>query len=351
MIKFYTGSYTQEGTPANYPKGKGIGCFALNQNTGEVELCHYSPHRNPSYLLISKDKKYLYAVEEMYENLKPRVFSYSIENNGMLNLINSQELSGDYACHLAIVQNKLVVANYVSGNALSFPILEDGGLGSCHQVIQHVGKGINKERQETAHVHMVYPFNTNDMFLVDLGLDKAKAYQLNDHTKNWEPVPEFDIQIESGAGARHMVLDETQTYAFILSELTGAIFALKKERNGFKQFQKISFVPKHYKENFGGAAIRLHPTGKFLYASLRGSNTIAIFKVNKEHKTLSLVEYQSTEGKTPRDFNIDPSGQWLIAANQDSDTLVVFKIDKKTGVLNEKYKKTVETPVNITWLC
>ena len=100
----------------------------------------------------------------------------------------------------------------------------------CHQVIQHVGKGVNKERQEAAHVHMVYPFNTNDLFLVDLGLDIAKAYQLNSHTKNWDAIPEFDIQIESGAGARHMVLDETQTYAFILSELTGAIFAIKKRK-------------------------------------------------------------------------------------------------------------------------
>ena len=77
MIKFYTGSYTQAGTPASSPKGKGIGCFALNQNTGEVELCHYSPHKNPSYLVVSKDKKYLYALEEMIGNLKPRVFSYN----------------------------------------------------------------------------------------------------------------------------------------------------------------------------------------------------------------------------------------------------------------------------------
>lgn len=347
---FYTGSYTQNGTLTLAPKGEGIGCFELNQKTGATKLLHYTKQRNPSYLVISEDKNYLYAVEEMFESLEPRIFSYKIENHGLLKPINSQELVGDYACHLAIIQDRLIVANYVSGNALSFPILEDGSLAPCHQVIQHVGKGANKIRQETAHVHMVCSYKKDYMHLVDLGLDKAKAYKFNGNTKNWETALELDIHIESGSGARHMVFDKTHSHAYVLSELTGDVFVLKKEGNGFVQLQKIPSVPENYKEDFGGAAIRLHPTGKFLYTSTRGSDTLTIFKVNKENKTLSLVAYQSTKGKTPRDFNIDPSGEWLIVANQDSDTLVVFIIDKETGMLTKKSKKTVETPVNISWL-
>ncbi|MDO5977888.1 lactonase family protein [Flavivirga spongiicola] len=348
---FYTGSYTQEGAPANIPKGEGIGCFKLNQETGVIKSLHYTKQRNPSYLVISKDKKYLYAVEEMLESLKPRIFSYKIENQGLLKPINSQELVGDYACHLAIIQDQLVVANYVSGNALSFQILEDGSLAPCNQFIKHVGTGPNKERQESAHVHMVYPFKKDHMFLVDLGLDKAKVYQLIANTKSWKMALGLDLNIEPGSGARHMVLDKTQNYAFILSELTGAVFVLKNEGKKFKQIQKILSVPQNCKEDFGAAAIRLHPSGQFLYTSARGSNTITIFKINEKNKMLSLVAYQATEGKTPRDFNIDPTGEWLIAANQDSGTLVVFKMNKETGLLTKKYKKTVETPVNITWLC
>ena len=350
MILFYTGSYTQEATPANNPKGQGIGCFELNQKSGEVRLCAYTKQRNPSYLVISKNKKYLYAVEEMFESLKPKIFSYSICEQGVLKPINSQKMVGDYACHLAIIQDRLVVANYVSGNALSYPILEDGSLAPCHQVIQHVGTGENKERQETAHVHMVCPFKTNQMFLVDLTLDKAKAYELNDNTKNWDTVLELDVNVERGSGARHMVLDETHNYAYILSELTGHVFVLKKGKNEFEQLQKIYSVPKNYNEGFGGAAIRLHPSGQFLYTSIRGSNTLTVFKVNKKNKTLSLVAYQSSEGKTPRDFNIAISGRWLIVANQDSDSIVVFKIDQKTGMLTKIHKSIVETPVNISWL-
>jgi 6-phosphogluconolactonase len=347
---FYSGSYTQKGAPSIKPEGAGIGCFELNKETGSIKLLRYTDQRNPSYLVISKDKNYLYAIEEMFESLNPKIFSYRIMDYGKLELINSQQLSGDYACHLAIIDDRLVVANYVSGDALSFPILEDGSLAPYHQIIKHTGTGPNKERQEAPHMHMVKPFKGRNMFLVDLGIDMAKAYQLNNRIKKWNAVPELDIKIESGAGARHLVMDETQRYVFVLGELTGDVFVLKNENKGFKQVQKISSLPEKYDKNFGGAAIRLHPQGQFLYTSVRGSDTITVFKVNNETKKLTLIDIQSVEGETPRDFNIDPTGKWLLVANQESNSLVVFKIDLNTGRLIKKNKKKVKTPVNITWL-
>lgn len=350
MTLFYTGSYTQDGSPAANPTGKGIGCFQLNTETGEVTLLHYTKQRNPSYLVVSDDKKYLYAVEEMVENLYPELHAYKIEEGGALSLLNTQKIAGDYACHLAIVQDRLVVANYVSGNALSYPILEDGSLASCSQEIKHSGTGPNKERQEAAHAHMIYPFQNDKMYVVDLTLDAAKAYQLGAESKKWEAIPALDITIEAGSGARHMVMDDQEAFAFVLSELTGEIFVADLQNNENKIIQKVSYIPEKYDGAIGGAALRIHPNGKFLYASNRSSATIAIFKIDETTKQLSVVDFQYADGKTPRDFNIDPTGKWLIAANQDTNTLVVFEIDQKKGTLTMKSKINVGTPVNVCWL-
>jgi 6-phosphogluconolactonase len=347
---FYTGSYTNDVSPAPDPKGLGIGCLDLDQANGAIKLLHYTKQRNPSYLTISKDQKYLYAVEELTEDLNPMVFSYKIESTGKLSKINSQNLKGDYACHLAIVENRLIVANYMTGNALSFPILADGRLDSCHQIIEHKGTGPSAERHEGPHAHMVYPFKKGCFYLVDLGIDIAKAYRINYETKNWQAIPEFDIHIESGAGARHLIMDASENFAFVLSELTGEIFVIEKQKNSCKQIQKISFIPQDFKQGFGGAAIRLHPNEQFLYASSTRPDSIAILKVDKLSKMLLLIAHQSTEGLTPRDFDIDPSGNWLIAANQDSDTLVVFKINQESGTLQKCSTFSVETPTNICWL-
>lgn len=350
MVIFYTGSYTQDGAPAANPKGNGIGCFQLNLETGKVQLLNYTKQRSPSYLVISDDKKYLYAVEEMNAHLNPEVHAYKIENDGALTLLNSQNITGDYACHLAIIKNRLVIANYVSGNALSYPILKDGSLAPLSQEIKHEGTGPNKERQEAAHAHMIYPFANNSMYVVDLTLDTAKAYQFDNKSEQWKANAKSDIKIDSGSGARHMVLDSNEDHAYILGELTGEIFVADLRDSHNKIIQKVSFIPENYEGAIGGAAIRMHPNGKFLYASNRGSETITIFKIDQKTNKLILVGYQSTQGKTPRDFNIDKTGNWLIAANQDSDNLLIFQINQQTGTLQKKSTLNVNTPVNICWL-
>ena len=350
MAIFYTGSYTQQGSPAAKPTGKGIGCYELNTETGEIKFLHETKQRNPSYLLISIDKKFLYAVEEMYENLNPEVYCYKIEEGGALTFLNSQKITGDYACHLVIIKNRLVLANYMSGNALSYPILEDGRLAPYDQLIQHEGKGPNKERQEAAHAHMVYPFKDDHMYVVDLTLDMAKAYQFDSPSKQWKAALASDIKIEAGSGARHMIMDHKEEFAFVLSELSGDIYVADLRTGESVIIQKISFIPQNHEGNIGGAAIRMHPNGDFLYASNRGSDTIAVFRIDKESKKLVLVAHQSTGGKTPRDFNIDPSGNWLVAANQDSNNLVVFEINQNHGTLIPKSTVNAGTPVNISWL-
>jgi 6-phosphogluconolactonase len=286
----------------------------------------------------------------MFENLNPKVYAYKIEKDGALTLLNSQKIDGDYACHLAIIKDRLVLANYVSGNLLSFPIKNDGSLAPCSQEIKHKGTGPNKDRQEASHLHMIYPFGKKQMYGVDLTLDTAKSYQLNRIFKKWMAKPSLDIKIEKGSGSRHMVMDNTEEFAYILGELSGEISVADLQGSKPEIIQKLSFIPENHKGTIGGSAIRIHPNGRFLYASNRGSETITIFRIDNTFKQLSLVGHQSTLGKTPRDFNIDRKGNWLIAANQDSNTLVVFQINPKNGLLQEKSKLEVQTPVNICWL-
>ena len=245
--------------------------------------------------------------------------------------------------------NCLVVANYVSGNVLSFPIREDGGLKPFHQVLQHAGSGPNKERQEQAHAHMVFPYKEKQMLVVDLGIDRVKAYEFIDAKNTWKPIHGGDIQIPDGAGPRHMQMDQNGKYAYVLSELYGEVIVFKEHAGKFELVQQVSFVPKNFTGDFGGGAIRIHPNGKYLYTSCRGADVITVFRVSDVEGTLDFIDIYPSEGKTPRDFNITPSGNWLIIANQDSDELAVFKLDQQYGTLSKHSSFSTGTPVNICW--
>jgi len=346
---FYTGSYTiREGSPAPNPTGKGIGRFEFDPNKGEFRQLGYTWQRNPSYLFISQDKKYLYAAEECNKNLSSRIFAYKIEPQGELSFINFQKIEGGHACHLSEANNQIIVANYMTGNATVFPIKNDGSLSAANQIIQHNGSGIHPERQAEPHVHMIYQLNEQSIYLVDLGLDKALSYSANEQGY-WNAVTENDIYLQPGAGARHMVMNDGNSIAYILGELSGEIEVFENAGNGFRSIQRISFLPENYNGNISGAAIRIHPNGKFLYASERESDTIAVFKINTISGKLSFIKSEGTRGKTPRDFIIDETGEWLFAANQDSNLVVALKI-KKDGTLQYASEQVVDTPVCIAFL-
>jgi len=346
---FYTGSYTiREGSPAPNPTGKGIGRFEFDPGSGEFSQLDFTWQRSPSYLFVSKNKKYLYAVEECIENLSPKIFAYEIGSIGELSLLNFQKIDGAYACHLCEANKQMIIANYMTGNALVYPINNDGTLATSNQMIQHKGSGIHSKRQTKPHVHMVYPFNDRNIFLVDLGLDRALAYSA-DEQGVWNAVSENDIYLHPGAGARHMDMNNDKSFAYILGELSGEIEVFENTGNGFNSIQRISFLPWEYNGDISGAAIRLHPNGKFLYASERGSGTISVFKVNTASGQLSYIKSEETKGKTPRDFNIDLTGEWLFAANQDSNLVVAFKI-KNDGLLQYASEQHVDTPVCLAFL-
>jgi 6-phosphogluconolactonase len=188
------------------------------------------------------------------------------------------------------------------------------------------------------------------MYVVDLGIDKAKAYRFEATSGRWKAASQWDMAIVPGAGARHMVMDKAQSFAYVLSELSGEVFVFKKQKERFGLLQKISIIQEDYTGGFGAAAIRIHPNGKLLYASNRGPDTISVFGIDPNSGILTLLAIEGSGGKSPRDFNIDPSGKWLIAANQDSNILVTFGIHPESGGLSKAGETKVRTPVNICWL-
>jgi len=347
-MKIFVGCYTKKISEELVGKGEGIYCLDFDQTSGQIKLIDILPCLNPSYLTISNNGNYLYAVEEIPMDESPKIKAFNINSEGntpTLSLINEQELPGSFSCHLSLIksQTHLAVACYMSGNVLVYPLDKNGGILPFTQNIQQQGTGPNKLRQEAAHAHMIHPYGSNGIFVVDLGLDLAKSYDLNTGTDQMIETPESDIIIRKGAGARHMVLHPDFDFAFVFSELSAEVFSFRIVGKKFEFLESVHSLPEASKEIPSGAAIRMHPNGKYLYVSNRSNNSITIFQFDNQSEKLSLIGYEASGGKTPREINIDSTGKWLFVANMDSDNIVVFSIDQTNGLL---IKKNVYRDIN-----
>ncbi|MCW3115405.1 MAG: lactonase family protein, partial [Segetibacter sp.] len=213
-----------------------------------------------------------------------------------------------------------------------------GSIKAYSQSIQHTGKSINPERQEKSHVHCtVFSPDYKYVYVPDLGIDKVMTYavQENETTPLVTVSPPFAASVQ-GSGPRHITFHPNKKYAYLIEEMSGAVVAYNYNNSNGKldSIQRIFTHPGDAKGPFGGADIHVSPDGKFLYASNRANeNNIAIFSINESTGKLTGVGYQSTLGKTPRNFTIDPTGSFVLVANQESDNVVVFKRDVQTGLL------------------
>jgi 6-phosphogluconolactonase len=355
-MRIFVGCYTKKISEELVGKGEGIYSLGFNQANGQINLIDIFPCLNPSYLTISNNGKFLYAVEEILMDESPKIKAFKVNPKGntlTLTLINEQDLPGSYSCHLSLsnTQTHLVVASYMSGNVLVYPIDANGGILPFTQNIQHEGAGPNKLRQEAPHAHMIYPYGSKGIFVVDLGLDLAKSYDLDSKTGQMIETSESDIAIKKGAGARHMVLHPDLDFAFVFSELSAEVFSFRIVGKKFEFLESVPSLAENSTKIPSGAAIRIHPNGKYLYVSNRSNNSITIFQFDKHSGKLSLVGYESSGGKTPREINIDPTGKWLIVANMDSDNIVVFGINQSNGLLKKNNEfKEIKTPCCIQFL-
>ena len=298
--------------------------------------------KNPSFIALGPQQKHLYAVSEVSQwNGQPTggVSAFKIEAaTGALQLLNQQPSGGTGPCHLSLERSgkSLLVANYGSGSIAALPVREDGTLAAPASVIQHTGSSTNPNRQTGPHAHFITPSLDDRFALVcDLGLDKILVYHLDPLKASLSANEPPFISVEPGSGPRHLVFHPNGRLVCLINELSGTLMSFRYEPQGgrLEHIETITTLPKDFIEANTSAEIQLAPSGKFIYASNRGHNSIAVFALDARSGHMTFVERQSSNGKTPRFFGFDPSGKWILAANQDSDNIVVFRVDPETGRL------------------
>ena len=353
---FYVGTYTEEGS-----KSKGIYAFRYDAATSEITpLGLAAETTNPSWVTVHPNGRFLYAVNEVGNYKGPNsggLSAFSIDRaTGKLTFLNEVPTRGADPCYATVdaTGKYVLVANYTGGSVAAFPILADGKLGEASSFVQHTGKGTNPERQEGPHAHSIDLSPDNRFAMVDdLGLDELLVYKFDGAKGTLTPNDPPFTKLEAGIGPRHFVLRPDGKFAYVISEIGHTVTVLSNDAAAGKlqPIQSITTLPKDFTGRNDDAEIRVHPSGKFLYASNRGDDSIAIYAIDQSKGTLTLVTITKTGGKEPRNFEIDPEGKLLFAENQNSNNIVVFRIDQKTGQLTPTGKVLdVSSPVCVKFL-
>lgn len=333
--RVYFGTYTDTTS-----KGIYVGTFDLAEGRlPAVELA--AEAARPSFLAIHPRRPWLYAVGEVadFQGKKTGVVrAFALEPSGKLRRLNEQPSGGMGPCHVTVEPGGrcVLVANYGGGSVASLPIEEDGRLGPPGSVIQHQGRGPNPRRQEGPHAHSINVDPTGRFALAaDLGCDKVFVYRLDAAAGRLVPHDPPAVALAPGAGPRHLAFHPSGRFAYVINELDSTVTALSYDAAAGRLtvLASVSTLPADFSGTNTTADVHVHPTGKFLYGSNRGHDSIAIFAIGVDG-TLRLLGHQSTRGKTPRNFALDPTGRYLLAANQDSDTVAVFRINAQTGLLS-----------------
>jgi 6-phosphogluconolactonase len=339
------------------PKSEGVYVYKYNSNDGTAKEISHVKTPNASFVAVSPNEKYVYAVhEDAPQNGKGGeivAFNFNKET-GTLSFINKQPSGGDHPCHVETDKTgKWVFAsNYSSGSISVYPVNADGGLGMA-TTIQHYGSGKNQERQKGPHAHgAIISADNRWLFVTDLGIDKVMIYSFDAATGKLTPAKQSFAKTIAGSGPRLITFHPTNKYAYVVEELTGTVMVYKYKKGKLDLKQRISTMPEGDKGFPGSADIHISTDGKFLYASNRGdANTIAIYSINNSDGRLTSIGHQSTLGKAPRNFSIDPSGKFLLCENQNSDEIVVFDRDSITGLLTDSGKRiAIGKPVCIKWI-
>ena len=333
-ICVWVGTYTRHGQSEGiyvYRLELGSGAFEHVQTVGDVH--------DPSYLALAPSRHFLYAVNELSED--GGVSAFSVEPaSGRLRLLNSVASGGAHPAHVSVdpTGRWVLVANYTGGTIATLPIQDDGSLGQAAHVVRHQGRGPNPARQEGPHPHMIVTDPNGAFVLVpDLGLDRIVCYRLERDSGHLVEQPEGGARVEPGAGPRHVALGRDGQHVYCVNEmrLTVSVFDYDARNGRMRPIQTVSTLPPEVSatESDTAAAIVVHPSGEFLYASNRGHDSIAIFGIDQASGTLTPLGHALSGGRTPRDINIDPTGALLLAANQDGDAIATFRIDPRSGAL------------------
>jgi 6-phosphogluconolactonase len=334
----YVGTYTNA-------QSKGIYAFAFQADSQAISLAPLglaAQVTSPSFLAVDAKNKFLFAVNEVDKTAGQTgggVSSFSINpQTGMLTPINQQSSMGKGPCHIALdnAGKNVLVANYGSGSVAVYQVASDGRLSEASSFVQHQGSSVNKSRQEGPHAHCIALDAANRFaFVCDLGLDKVMIYRFDAQAGKITPNDPPSASIKPGSGPRHMTFGRDGKSAYVNNEMTSTVtaFSYDDKSGALTEVQTLSTLPEGFKGNTSTAEIAVHPSGKFLYVSNRGHDSIATFNIDQAKGTLTFVEAFPTGGKTPRHFAIAPSGNHLLIENQGSGNIILCAIDQGTGRL------------------
>jgi 6-phosphogluconolactonase len=352
----YFGTYTDT-------TSKGIYVSHFDPATGALskpELAVAAP--NPSFLALTPDAKYLYAVNEINSfggQASGSVSAFTVhKDTGLLTPLNKQQTLGADPAHLSVDHDgrTVLVANYSGGSIATFPIGSDGSLGPMVSFVQHTGRSVNPERQTGPHAHQILADPINQfVYVPDLGLDKVMIYRFDRASHTVTPAAPPSASVKPGAGPRHLAFDVSGAHVYVINELACTITAFTRNAsNGsLTELQTISSLPPGDapQPGYSTAEIAVGPSGKFLYGSTRGHDSISVFSIDPSSGRLNFVANTKLPGKTPRGFGITPDGHYMLVAHQDSDLVAVFRIDQTTGKLTEtRMSVTLGKPVDVKFV-
>ena len=351
----YAGTYTAK------TNSKGIYVFPFDVQSGKPGAPVVAAETpDPSFLAISPNKKYLYAVNELttFEGQSTgAITAYSLDRaTGKLSQLNRVSSRGAGPCHISLDRTGkyVLVANYDSGSVATFPVLKNGALGAASAFVQHTGSGPNQERQPGPHAHWIATSPDNRFALAaDLGSDEVLVYRFSAENGSLTPANPPFVKLSPGGGPRHFGFHPHAPFAYVLSEMQSTVtaFAYEEKTGRFSTMQTLSTLPESFKSQNDAAELFVHPEGKFLYASNRGHDSIAVFSIDPAKGTLTFTGDFPTGGKTPRNFAIDPTGNFLLAANQESDAVVIFRINRSTGALTPSGESiSIPAPVDLLFV-
>lgn len=328
------GTYTSPG------KSEGIYVYEFNTQTGKMTYKTKAAASSPSYLAITRNRKYVYAVSEASSS-RINAFAYN-SKTGALTFLNSQPSGSSGPTHISVdAAGKYVfAANYGGGSITALPVNQDGSLGSDIQDIKHEGHSIVKAKP-FVHSAVLSPDNRY-VIAADLGTDKLNIYRFDPKKRPvpLKPAAQPFVSLEPGSGPRHSTFHPNKKYFYAVAELNSTVTTFRYKNGRLFTLQAISMLPPGYTGKGDGADIHISADGRFLYASTRNAvNEIVVYAIHPKTGRLTLIGRQSTTGKSSRTFDIDPTGNWLVVTNQGTNDIVVFKRDQKTGLLTPAGQK------------
>jgi 6-phosphogluconolactonase len=350
----YVGTYTAKDS-------KGIYAYRFDASTGKITPIGLAAATdNPSYVVLHPNGRFLYGVNELQTyngKSSGAVSAFAINRtSGKLTLLNQVASGGADPCYLSFDKGgkHLLVANYTGGSVSVFPIMEDGKLGEASAFVQHKGSSVNPERQEGPHAHSVeLSFDNRFAMVSDLGLDEILVDHFDREKGTLTPNDPPFTKVDPGSGPRHFKFHPNGKWAYLISELANTVttYSYNSKAGTLQLQQTVSSLPKEFTGHSEAAEIQIDSSGKFLYASNRGYDSVAVFKIDPAKGTLSNVEFVPSGGKSPRYFTFDPSGSRLFVAHEDSGNIVLFKVDQSTGRITPTGEELkIDSPVCVQFL-